>query len=359
MSVSTNKIAPPTTENKKCTTDAPTKTQKVNDCKLVLITLPNAGPLGLGLLEKDEGKSVVIDEVISQSQAEKYGVLAGDIPIYNFSISGIGYISYDIFLQRARDERPFIFSVLRSGINKDKSTNQSSVEEAAAPSRELKNLDGAPTKNNMDMVHTESINTDTVGQNKTANISGLIAVEDISAQLAAGTAAATHKLTRQPISSFVTASTDKQPAPLSNESKRGLTKWVEEHQLHPYPSRGQKDAWMKLYSIEKDSQLEGYLHRARKKLKEKSLHEADTVRQDNTTNINNSAAAVDDTSAKLAEQKTETTVINFQLFTELEVYMKKWLSSPAGNLMPSTTQKDKIILETGIERNQLEGWLYR
>ena len=167
MSVSTDEIAPPPAENEKCTTDAPTKKQKVNEhCKLVSITLPNEGPLGLGLLEKDGGTSVVIDEVIPQSQAEKYGVLAGDIPIYNQSISyHQGYISYDIFLQRAisydiflqraRDKRPFTFSVLRCGINKDKSTNQSSIiKEAAAPSRELK-LDGTcePTKNIMDLVH--------------------------------------------------------------------------------------------------------------------------------------------------------------------------------------------------------------
>ena len=164
MPLSTDEIAPPTAENEKCTTDAPTKKVKVNDCKLVSITLPNAGPLGLVLEEKDGGKSVVIDEAMPQSQAEKYGVLAGDIPVYNNSISsivggGIGYISYDIFLQRARDERPFIFSVLRSGIHKDKSTNQLSIKEAAAPSRELK-LDGIcePTKNIMDdIVHEGNI----------------------------------------------------------------------------------------------------------------------------------------------------------------------------------------------------------
>ena len=146
MSVFTNEIVPPTTENEKCTTDAPTKKQKVNDCKLVSITLPNAGPLGLGLLEKDEGKSIVIDEVIPQSQAEKYGVLAGDVPIYNNSISsivggGIGYISYETFLQRANNVRPFVFSVLRHTTDKSGNTNQSTITEAAAQS-ELK-LDGA------------------------------------------------------------------------------------------------------------------------------------------------------------------------------------------------------------------------
>ena len=95
MSVSTDKGAPPA-ENKMSTTDAPTKKVKIEHCKLVSIKLPNVGPLGLCLLPYGEGKSVIIDEVIPQSQAEKYGVLAGDIPIYNNSISsivggGVGY----------------------------------------------------------------------------------------------------------------------------------------------------------------------------------------------------------------------------------------------------------------------------
>ena len=148
MPVSTDEIMPLTATNKKCTTDAPTKKVKVNDCKLVSITLPNEGPLGLCLLPYGEGKSVIIDEVIPQSQAEKYGVLAGDIPIYNNSISsivggGIGYISYETFLQRAKNVRPFVFSVLRHTTDKSGNTNQPSINEAAAPSRELKLLDGA------------------------------------------------------------------------------------------------------------------------------------------------------------------------------------------------------------------------
>ena len=148
MSVSTDEIASATATNKKCTTDAPTKKVKVNDCKLVSITLPNEGPLGLCLLPYGEGKSVIIDEVIPQSQAEKYGVLAGDVPIYNNSISslvggGIGYISYETFLQRAKNVRPFVFSVLRHTTDKSGNTNQPSINEAAAPSRELKLLDGA------------------------------------------------------------------------------------------------------------------------------------------------------------------------------------------------------------------------
>jgi len=59
------------------------------------------------------------------------------------------------------------------------------------------------------------------------------------------------------------------PKPLSDEAKRGLTKWVEEHQVHPFPSRGEKDAFKKLYGIENDPQLDGFLCRARKKYKKK------------------------------------------------------------------------------------------
>ena len=59
------------------------------------------------------------------------------------------------------------------------------------------------------------------------------------------------------------------PKPLSDEAKRGLTKWVEEHQVHPFPSRGEKDALKKLYGIENDPQLDGFLCRARKKYKKK------------------------------------------------------------------------------------------
>ena len=60
--------------------------------------------------------------------------------------------------------------------------------------------------------------------------------------------------------------------PLSEEAKRGLTKWVEEHQIHPFPSRGEKDAFKKLYGIESDPQLDQFLCRARKKYEKKNLH---------------------------------------------------------------------------------------
>ena len=146
----------PSSKNKMSTTHAPLNNGNQH-CKLVSITLPNIGPQGLILSEQDGGKSIIIEEVIPQSQAEKCGVLAGDIPVLllnNFSPASISSvcrvhkISYETFLQRARDERPFVFSVLRDTMDKSGSTNQSSIKEGA-PSREK--LDGAcaPTKNIM------------------------------------------------------------------------------------------------------------------------------------------------------------------------------------------------------------------
>ena len=65
------------------TTKTKTRAPLLDHCKptTISITLPNAGPLGLVISSQNGGKSVVIDEVIPQSQAEKYGALAGDIPI--------------------------------------------------------------------------------------------------------------------------------------------------------------------------------------------------------------------------------------------------------------------------------------
>ena len=60
------------------------------------------------------------------------------------------------------------------------------------------------------------------------------------------------------------------PQGLSEQAKTNINKWIEEHSLHPFPTREEKDAWIKLYGIEKDYLLDGYLHRARKKIKENS-----------------------------------------------------------------------------------------
>ena len=61
---------------------------------------------------------------------------------------------------------------------------------------------------------------------------------------------------------------------LSEKAKTHINKWIEEHSSHPFPTREEKDAWIKLFSIEKDYLLDGYLHRARKK-------ENSTCKQDN------------------------------------------------------------------------------
>jgi len=63
---------------------------------------------------------------------------------------------------------------------------------------------------------------------------------------------------------------------LSEKAKTHINKWIEEHSINPFPTRQEKDAWIKLYGIEKDYLLDGYLHRARKNIKENS-----TCKQDN------------------------------------------------------------------------------
>ena len=283
MSNSTDKIAPPTAENEKCTTDAPTKKVKVNDCKLVSITLPNAGPLGLGLLEKDGGKSVVIDEVIPQSQAEKYGVLAGDIPIYNSSISsiviggGIGYISYETFLQSAKNVRPFAFNVLRSiSCNKSSGiTNQSSIEEAAAQSCELTDGTCEPSTKNIMEVHE-----------------GNIAIND---------------------------------ANICVQERTG--RWSkEEHDVFLSALQLYGKDWKKIAAdvktrtvVQTRTHAQKYFMKLRKKLNEEE------------ENI------------------------------ELEVYMKRWIYNlgDAWHLMPSSSQKYQIVLETKIGIKRLDDWLNR
>jgi len=76
--------------------------------------------------------------------------------------------------------------------------------------------------------------------------------------------------------------TDTCEAPtLSEEAKTNINKWLEEHSVHPFPARVDKDAWIKLYGIEKEYILDGYLHRARKKLKENSLKIKHVIKQDN------------------------------------------------------------------------------
>ena len=191
-------------------------------------------------------------------------------PASTSSVCRVHKISYETFLQRARDERPFVFSVLRDTTDKS-GMNQSSIKEGA-PSHEK--LDGACELTKNIMVHENMAVNDAnidMMQDHLANISGgTAAVEDMSAQLAAAAASnsGTTNFTshKNPVPPTITASTDN-------------------------------------------------------------------------------------------EQKTKISI------RELEVYMKTWIANPenasALNLMPSTTQKNQIVLETGIERSRLESWLYR
>jgi len=74
--------------------------------------------LGIKLTEYNGGRFVFIDEVMPESQAEKNGIRAGDIPVYNDTMSsiissGVCPIPYETFLQRANDKRVFTFNVYR------------------------------------------------------------------------------------------------------------------------------------------------------------------------------------------------------------------------------------------------------
>ena len=53
---------------------------------------------------------------------------------------------------------------------------------------------------------------------------------------------------------------------LSDQAKAYLTKWLNEHKAHPYPSRQKKDEMCNLLRISDPFQLDGWLCRARKKL---------------------------------------------------------------------------------------------
>jgi len=314
MSNSTDKISPPTAENEKCTTDAPTKKVKVNDCKLVSITLPNEGPLGLGLLEKDGGKSVVIDEVIPQSQAEKYGVLAGDIPIYNNSISsivggGIGYISYDIFLQRAKNARPFVFSVLRQTNDKSGGTNQTSINEAAAPSCELTDGTYEQTKNIME-VHEGNI---------AINDAYIDKMKGCLANISPGSAQAWLK------SIGFTSAVDETSAQLVVQERTG--RWSkEEHDVFLSALQLYGKDWKKI---------------------------AADIKTRTVVQIR--------THAQKYFMKLQTKLNSKEEEKELEVYMKRWITNLGNdwNLMPSSAQTDQIVLETKVGRSRLESWLYR
>jgi len=84
---------------------------------------------------------------------------------------------------------------------------------------------------------------------------------------------------------------------------------VEEHQIHPFPSRGEKDAFKKLYGIENDPQLDGFLCRARKKYKKKmdeSKSRLEAMNQGQSVLSLSSGGAIS-TVAAVSETSTTTT----------------------------------------------------
>jgi len=106
--------------------------------------------------------------------------------------------------------------------------------------------------------------------------------------------------------------------------------------LNPFPDADQTARICIVTGLDK-MQVEEWMERARKRPKNKSNKQSTTMRnRNNTTTIK-----------------------------ELEAYMKTWISKNAFSrdwvltLTPSKSQKDQIVLDTGIERNRLEGWLYR
>ena len=79
---------------------------------VVSITLPNLGPLGLGLSSRDGGRALIIDDVTPQSQAEKFGMLVGDVPVYKSTNIKISYSNF--ILNAQSTARPLMFDVLRN-----------------------------------------------------------------------------------------------------------------------------------------------------------------------------------------------------------------------------------------------------
>jgi len=113
------------------------------------------------------------------------------------------------------------------------------------------------------------------------------------------------------------------------------------YSLNPYPYADQKDRIALVTGLNK-MQVEDWMARARMEQRKKANRPSTTV---------SSVPGV-----KAGVQIT---------IKELDAYMESWISKNAFsrdwvlNLMPSPSQKDQIVLDTGIERNRLEGWLCR
>lgn len=158
-----------------------------------------------------------------------------------------------------------------------------------------------------------------------------------------------------------------------------LNSWISLHRVNPFPDAEEKARICADTGLSK-RQVGDWMARARKKLRKKSNDKKKSPSA-TVSSISSSPSKVENlllalknpnsqgaqlvpgvkagvaapTNVSENETKGKTTI------KELEVYMKTWLANPANasNLMPSSAQKDQIVLETGIEKNRLEGWFYR
>ena len=146
-----------------------------------------------------------------------------------------------------------------------------------------------------------------------------------------------------------------------------LNSWIYQHADNPFPDTRQKTTIMADTGLTKQ-QVGDWMARKRMKLRKGCLKNKSDLRTVNTTKVENLllAKSPDQNNTEPHSKSAHVVVVpgNEKPQTsikELEVYMKTWLSCPenACNLMPSLTQKEKIIQDTGIEKKRLEGWLFR
>ena len=123
---------------------------------------------------------------------------------------------------------------------------------------------------------------------------------------------------------------------LSEDAKRYLEKWIQEHKHNPFPARDQKERMMKDLGLGPDDlrKLDGWFSRARKKLKN------------------------DPTAPKFYANKI---VPGKPSPVDVEKYLNAWLLRPenANNLNPTYDQRAKMEDESGIESRRIESWFYR
>ena len=160
-----------------------------------------------------------------------------------------------------------------------------------------------------------------------------------------------------------------------------LNSWISQHSNNPFPDASQKAKIMRDTGLSK-RQVGDWMARARKKLRkrtspnEKSTPGKVKPQTDVTTvsSISSSPTKVENLllalknphqmsslpadvkvvqPAPVAAENPKVTIS----IKELEVFMRGWLLRPenGGNLMPTLTQKESIVRETGIEKKRLEG----